>query len=441
MTGKKKQANRWLIAVIVGMAGGLSFELPYLKITYQPQMEFAFGITSTQVGIIMSLYGLLALIFYPPSGIIADKYNHRNLISVNLAITGALGFVMATYPPYPVLLIIEVLWAITTILFMWSATVKAVSMQADENDAGALMGLSEGARGVACLLAAIITLFIFNKLGAENNINSFKGVLIAYGVMMILLAVACWFVVPDGKTVSPLTTAGAEAAASQSISKADVVSLLKMNKLWFCALYVFGTYMSYACLTYTTSYMVDCFELSMSAATAISILRNQVFRTFCGPLGGLLTVKTSIRSATRWLQMGSIVNTTAFVLLAVLPIRKSMLIPVVAIVVAASFSMYLSRGLYFATIKEVGIPDRISGTAIGLMSLIGFIPDAFVYILIGHWQDTLEPVTAYRLMWILGIAGTTLATVMSVLLLRIIKQRKAAAALEADANAEVPTDA
>lgn len=415
---KTKKLNRWATAIIIGMAGGLSFELPYLRITYEQQMKSFLGISYEQIGLLMSLYGLLALIMYTPSGYIADKFNHRKLISINLAITGALGMLMATYPPYPVLIAIEVAWAFTTILFMWSATVKSVSLLAEENEEGAIMGLAEGARGAACLIAAVITFAVFNILGGEKNANSFRGVLITYGILMIILAAVCAVVVPDGKVAAP-------SGEEDPVSPKEILTVLKMKSTWLCALYVFGIYMSYACLTYTSSYMVDDFGMAMTTATAIGILRNQVFRSFSGPLGGLLTVRTPIHSSTRWLQVGAIVNTLAFAMLIILPVRRSLLAIIVIIVLIASFSMYLSRGLYFATVSEVRIPKRISGTAIGVISLIGFIPDAFIYVIIGHWQDTLPAEIAYRNLWLTGMLGTAIGIISSALLLREIKKIRA----------------
>ena len=413
-TGKLR-LNKWATAIIIGMAGGLSFELPYLRVVYEQQMKTFLGLSYAQIGMIMSLYGLLALIMYTPSGYIADKFNHRNLISINLAITGALGFVMAAYPPFAVLVVIEVIWAFTTILFMWSATVKSVALLAGDSEEGAIMGLAEGARGIACFVTAIISFLIFNALGGESNPNSFKGVILTYSVLMLVLAVICWFVVPDGK----VKDAHGE---TETVSPRDIITVFKMKETWLCALYVFGVYMSYACLTYSSSYMVDGFGMAMATATAIGIIRSQGFRSVAAPIGGLLTVKTPIHSSTRWLQFGACLNTLVFVVLIVTPIRNSLLGIIITVVLVASFTCYLLRGLYFATIAEVRVPKRIAGTTIGVISLLGFIPDAFIYAVIGHWQDTLPAEMAYRNIWLTGAFGTIMGIVSSTLLLREIKQ-------------------
>jgi predicted MFS family arabinose efflux permease len=413
--------NRWALAIIIGMAGGLSFELPYMKVNYQPEMQASLGISATQVGILMSVYGALAILFYTPSGIIADKYNHRNLISINLAITGALAFIMATYPPFPVLLAIQVIWAVTTILFMWSATVKAVSLLGDATEQGGLMGIAEGARGLSCLTAGLITLLIFRALGADANPDAFKGVIIGYGIIMILLAGVCWFIVPDGKG-----DAG-DTEEAEPFTKSDILYVIRQKSTWYSALFVFGIYTSYACLTYTSSYLMDCFGMTMVMATFVGILRGQVFRAFSAPCGSLITMKSPIKSPTRVLQLSAIANTAAFVLLLIFPTNKVFLYIMITIVMVSSFCIFLSRGMYFATIGEMETPKRIVGTTVGVISLIGFLPDAFIYIVIGHWQDTLPAAMAYRNLWITGALGTILGIVMSTLLLRELKKKRDAA--------------
>lgn len=73
----KAKVNRWVIVAIIGMAGGMSFELPYLKYNYQVPMELSMGLSATQVGMIMSAYGATAMVMYAPSGMIADKLSHK----------------------------------------------------------------------------------------------------------------------------------------------------------------------------------------------------------------------------------------------------------------------------------------------------------------------------------------------------------------------------
>ena len=125
--------RRWITLAIISFSGGVSFDLAYLRYIYQIPMAKFMGFSNTEIGLIMSTFGIAAIILYAPSGVIADKFSHRKMITSAMIITGLLGLLMATYPPLWVMLCIQVAFAITTILMLWSVSIKAASLRAREN--------------------------------------------------------------------------------------------------------------------------------------------------------------------------------------------------------------------------------------------------------------------------------------------------------------------
>jgi len=61
------------------------------------------------------------------------------------------------------------------------------------------------------------------------------------------------------------------------------------------------------------------------------------------------------------------------------------------------------------------------GTTVGICSVIGFLPDVFVYPIVGHWQDTLPAAEAYRNMWLMGLAALCIVIFFTFLLSRKIR--------------------
>ncbi len=116
--------RRWITLAIISFSGGVSFDLAYLRYIYQIPMAKFMGFSNTEIGLIMSTFGIAAIILYAPSGVIADKFSHRKMITSAMIITGLLGLLMATYPPLWVMLCIQVAFAITTILMLWSCRLK-----------------------------------------------------------------------------------------------------------------------------------------------------------------------------------------------------------------------------------------------------------------------------------------------------------------------------
>lgn len=129
--------RRWITLAIISFSGGVSFDLAYLRYIYQIPMAKFMGFSNTEIGLIMSTFGIAAIILYAPSGVIADKFSHRKMITSAMIITGLLGLLMATYPPLWVMLCIQIAFAITTILMLWSVSIKegankqVISSQAD----------------------------------------------------------------------------------------------------------------------------------------------------------------------------------------------------------------------------------------------------------------------------------------------------------------------
>lgn len=116
--------RRWITLAIISFSGGVSFDLAYLRYIYQIPMAKFMGFSNTEIGLIMSTFGIAAIIFYAPSGVIADKFSHRKMITSAMIITGLLGLIMATYPPLWVMLCIQVAFAITTILMCGRCRLK-----------------------------------------------------------------------------------------------------------------------------------------------------------------------------------------------------------------------------------------------------------------------------------------------------------------------------
>ena len=98
---------------------------------------------------------------------------------------------MATYPPLWVMLCIQVAFAITTILMLWSVSIKAAPV------AGAIiveqrkiMGWMEGLRGVGVMSLAVFTIMGLSRFAPDDS-ASLKTVIIIYGVVCILLGILC----------------------------------------------------------------------------------------------------------------------------------------------------------------------------------------------------------------------------------------------------------
>jgi nitrate/nitrite transporter NarK len=62
----------------------------------------------------------------------------------------------------------------------------------------------------------------------------------------------------------------------------------------------------------------------------------------------------------------------------------------------ASLAIFALSGIYFALLEEEGIPLALTGTVTGIVSVIGFTPDAFMPMIEGTLLDGYPGALGYR---------------------------------------------
>ncbi len=62
---------------------------------------------------------------------------------------------------------------------------------------------------------------------------------------------------------------------------------------------IFGVFTIYAILSYSTNYLTEMYGMSLVAASYMGIVINKIFRALCGPLGGIITTYSKVKSLPR----------------------------------------------------------------------------------------------------------------------------------------------
>ncbi len=211
------------------------------------------------------------------------------------------------------------------------------------------------------------------------------------------------------------------AQPKKAFQLSDILSVLRISTTWYCSLIIFGVYTIYAILSYSTNYLTEMYGMSLVAASYMGIVINKIFRAFCGPLGGLITTYSRVKSPTRVIQILSVVSALTLVALLATNNNPQSVAIGIGLILLLAFTCYASRGLYFACPGEARTPTFIMGTTVGICSVIGFLPDVFVYPVVGYWQDTLPAAEAYRNMWLMGLGAVCMVIVFTFLLFRKIR--------------------
>ena len=59
-------------------------------------------------------------------------------------------------------------------------------------------------------------------------------------------------------------------------------------------------------------------------------------------------------------------------------------------------SVFSLRGIYFCFLKETNLPIGLTGIAVGVISLIGYLPDVYIGPLFGMYLDNIESHNAFK---------------------------------------------
>ena len=90
--------HKWFLIVLISMGSSIIYTPMYLKGVFYDPLMTALGCTNADLGAMVSFYGIVALICYLPSGIIADKFRMRTLAWVGFIGTAVLTFLYAMLP-------------------------------------------------------------------------------------------------------------------------------------------------------------------------------------------------------------------------------------------------------------------------------------------------------------------------------------------------------
>ena len=101
--------------------------------------------------------------------------------------------------------------------------------------------------------------------------------------------------------------------------------------------------------------------------------------------------------------------TLAMVGLIVFPALNSLGL-LIGTVIFIGLMTYAIRGLYWAILDSCNIPLRITGLAIGIVSVVGYLPDAFIPLINGYLTEHFPGAFGYKLYFgyiaFVGLLGT-----------------------------------
>lgn len=408
----KGNLKRFLALSSIAFAYGTMYLLPYMKSVWYDQMIAATGFTNEQLGFLVTVYTIVLSITYIPGGWVADKIKPKKILVISSALNGLLCIIFMLFSrSYPMAMLVWGAAGFTGGFAFWPAMLKGVRLLGKKEEQGRIYGIFEALNGIASLLASMFMVWISTRFVTE--IAGFRGALITMGTIGILVAVAVWFLFNENLTYNEDAL-----TESASIDLKSFFKTLTMPEVWIVALLMFVGVTVFDMLSYLTPFNTSYIGVAAASASIIGTFRTYGCRV--GGIGGGFMADNVVKSSAKW-QLVSMVAFVPLVLVFGL-FSEGMVFGAVAMGFVLALMAYAQRVTCYSLMTELQIPANVSGTALALVTLIGYSPDFFVHTLWGNWIDQ-HGNDAYSMIFnynaIMAVIGIILATIA----LRMVKRK------------------
>lgn len=419
---RSEKIQKWVVLFCVSLVGGIITKLPYLKDTYFSTLESATGSTKAQLGLLLTMYGIINFICYFPGGMLADKISPKKLIIFSCFGTGAVGLWYSMLPGFGALMVIHGLFGITTVFTFWASMVKITNNLGRGDEQGKLFGFLEGGRGLVGTVVALGSVWVFSRF--TDEVLGLTGAIQFYSAMMIVAGVLVILFVQDPK--GAVEADGTELKDSSKITWEDFKKVVKIPRVWMVGAIVACNYSAVIFFGYLTPYFTEIYEMNNSAVALLGVFRAYALMLIGSLLGGFMADK--MKSVIKFMQYGFVGMTVFSFLYLLIPTNRSLLWVVVVNFVLQGLSLLAVKALYFAPIDELRISKSLAGTASGIISVVGYAPEIYLYTVAGSILDKNPGIAGYRMIFIatgiVSVVGLVLVIILKIQNFRYLEEYK-----------------
>ncbi|PRX54332.1 MFS transporter [Flagellimonas meridianipacifica] len=405
-----KQKAPWYYLILLILSGEAVFILPFvLPRIFRPTVLDVFDLTNVEIGLCFSVYGLVAIPSYLFGGPLADKYPPRKLIAIALWMTALGGILYAQYPSFTTLKILYGYWGFTTIFLFWAPMIKATRVWGGDTSQGRAFGFLDGGRGMTGALFGLLGVLIFSfflidvpqDASLNERKNAFTYVIYVSSLIISMIGLLTWFFMRTGSDESKLVL--------KRITTKEIKQVLKLPSVWLLMVVILCAYVGYKITDIISQYAEEVMLYDQVESAQVGTFL-QFLRPITGVLIGLIVDRFKI---TLWLIFSFVACIIGGLLFASGWIEPTTTLLYFLSVTIVGVGVYAGRSLYFAVMRIGKIPIVLTGTAVGLVSLVGYTPDIFAGLLSGYLLDSYPGELGHQLVFLMlacfslvgGIAG------------------------------------
>ena len=414
MKSEKLTAKQLLAVTIAGLAFTATCGVSYFINYYYAVYQGATGFTDGQIGTILSAIGVIAVISYIFGGPLADKVRSKVLLMFCCLSTAVCSLVMITFPPYEVMLVVQVVLGICALLPHWSPLCKFITTIGNTPDqTNKIWGIYTAVVGASGGLIGLICTAILNSNDARTGMRITVLIYVALEIFCAIMLP----VVDKSKHGDPVSKGGG------SFKLGDIGKILTMPKMWLVFFALTCLYQTGFAFTYIMPLLSNVFLVPLATVTLISTIRGNLIKVVTGPAAGTLAAKLhTSHKANLILYAFALVGMG---LLVVIPWGPGSIFLAMVSVAILAIAYSASTTYWSPLVIDAGIPNEWLGTAIGFSSVVMTIPDTFVYKLAGNAIEA-HGSDAYRTIFTILMGVYVVGAIANIILINVRKKELAA---------------
>ena len=403
-----------LLTLIV--AGESIFFLPFvLPRVFRPTILEVFGLTNVELGAAFAAYGVVAMVAYALGGPLADLFGPRKLLAIALVTTSLGGIVLWQVPTLATLKTLYAYWGFTTVALFWAALIRATREWGGELAQGSAFGLLDGGRGLltavtgSCVVALYASLLPSDVESAslEVRARALQQVILILASIPCIAALLVWLLLPKRDA--------AKQGDTSTWSLRGIWQVASMPVVWLQAFIIICAYVGFKATDDFSLYAKEVLQVNEVEAARVGTYSLWI-RPFAAVAAGFLADRFGSGKMT---VVSFFLLAAGSAALGANILTPSSYVPYIATIVCASLGIFALRGLYYAIMEEGQVPLAYTGSAVGIVSVVGYTPDVFMGPLMGHLLDSAPGATGHCHVFLVVMAFSVAGLVASLLFIRL----------------------
>lgn len=361
---------------------------------FRPTFLDVFNLNNLELGALFSTYGIVAFISYVFGGIIADKVSPRKLLSASLVFTSLGGILMMTYPSYFLLQVLFAYWGFTTVFLFWAPMIKATTIIGGIKSQGKTFSFLDAGRGLVASSIGVIGVIIFSivikddisTINIDEKKDAFKYVIGVSSILVFIIGIIVY-------QVLDIKIEGENKIGDFNKMKI----LIRSKSVVYMGLIILCAYMGYKITDIISLYASEVMLYDEIESAKIGAYQQYLRPLVCLSIAFFTDKTGNINN----IIYGFVIMLIGALLFSSGLIKSSYTTLFILSLVIVAIGTYAIRGLYFSILNAGGVAIYLTGTAIGIVSIIGYTPDIFATPLYGYLLDAYPGIKGHQFVYLI----------------------------------------